>query len=878
MSEAPSVSRLPALSWDESRLLIESVEDYAIFMLDPGGNVATWNLGAEKIKGYTANEIVGRHFSTFYPEEDRSAGRPERALETVRTVGRYEDEGWRVRKDGTRFWANAVITALRDPEGRLRGFAKVTRDLTARRQAEQTELALMREQAARLAAEAAETRVRDSEERYRALSERLELILEGVADGITVQDTTGKLLFANTAAARACGFSSRAELMAASPAEIVARFEMLDERGAAIDASQLPGRRVLRGDPPQSAVIRVRDRSSGRESWSRIRASAVLGRDGQPELAINVWHDVTAEHREQRDQAYLAKASAALSSSLDYEAMLSTLANLLVPGLADWCTIHLLEGERLKNVAIAHIDPARIALAQRVESRYPPDPSADSGIWKVLRTARSELHELLSDAHLQSGARDAEHLQILRSIGLRSVLIVPIRIRDTVSGTITLVNAESGRTYDQRDVLLGEELGRRVGVAIENARLYQASQEATRRAENAAARAREASRIKDEFLATVSHELRTPLNAIVGWASLLKNHDTAPAIAKGIEVIYRNAQAQSKLIEDILDVSRIITGKLRLELKTTDLMTIVKDAIEVIRPSATAKRINVEIVDGETSWPIVGDPERLQQVVWNLLSNAVKFTEAGGSVRVAVGQENSSLVLSLTDTGRGIEPEFLPYVFDRFKQADSSTTRRVGGLGLGLAIVRHIVELHGGQVQAYSQGAGTGARFSITLPVRAVTAETEHAERPTLPAVEEREQPAAASLRGIRVVVIDDEPDARDLLKAVLSQAGAVVEVAASATEGYALVQRAPPDVLVSDLGMPDIDGYTLIRRIRLLDESQGGRVPALALSAYTRIEDRAKALASGFTRHVAKPVNPGDLVSAVAELASFSRATRFEG
>jgi PAS domain S-box-containing protein len=872
LSEAPHATRIPSLSWDDYRLLIESVEDYAIFMLDTDGRVATWNLGAEKIKGYTASEIVGRHFSAFYPDEDRSAGKPERALEAVRTVGRYEDEGWRVRKDGSRFWANVVMTALRDPDGRLRGFGKVTRDLTSRRQAEQTELALMREQAARLAAEATENRLRDSEERYRTLSQRLELILEGVADGITVQEKSGQLLFANTAAARACGFSSRAELVAASPAEIVARFEMLDENGAPFDPSLLPGRRVLRGEEPGSVVMRVRERSTGREWWSRIRASAALGRDGKPELAVNVWHDVTAEHREQRDQAYLAKASAALSSSLDYEAMLSTLANLLVPGLADWCTIHVLEGERLKSVAIAHVDPTRVELARQIEQRYPPDANAEGGIWNVLRTARSELYEVLSDALLQSGARDAEHLEILRSIGLRSVVIVPILIRETVSGTITLVNAESRRTYDQRDVALGEELGRRVGVAIENARLYQASQEATRRAENAAARAREASRIKDEFLATVSHELRTPLNAIVGWASLLKNHDTAPSIAKGIEVIFRNAQAQSKLIEDILDVSRIITGKLRLELRTTDLMTIVKDAIEVIRPSASAKRINLDIADGDQSYPIVGDPERLQQVVWNLLSNGVKFTESGGTIGVGIVQEQSSLVLSITDTGRGIEPEFLPYVFDRFKQADSSTTRRFGGLGLGLAIVRHIVELHGGQVHAHSQGPGTGARFSITLPVRAVTAETENSERPALPAIEVKERRDAASLHGVRVVIIDDEPDARDLLKAVLTQAGALVEVAASASEGYSLVQRSPPDVLVSDLGMPDIDGYTLIRRIRLLDEAQGGRVPALALSAYTRIEDRAKALASGFTRHVGKPVNPDDLVVAVAELASFSK------
>jgi PAS domain S-box-containing protein len=279
LPEAPIPTRIPSLSWDDSRLLIESVEDYAIFMLDTDGKVATWNLGAEKIKGYAASEIVGLHFGTFYPAEDRGAGKPERALESVRTLGRYEDEGWRVRKDGSRFWANVVITALRDPEGRLRGFGKVTRDLTSRRHAQQTELALMREQAARVAAEAAEQRLRDSEDRYRALSERLELVLEGVADGITVQDQAGTLLFANTAAARACGFSTRAELVAASPAEVMARFEILDEHGAPFDPAQLPGRRVPRGEPTHSAVVRVRERSSGREWWSRILGISSLGID-----------------------------------------------------------------------------------------------------------------------------------------------------------------------------------------------------------------------------------------------------------------------------------------------------------------------------------------------------------------------------------------------------------------------------------------------------------------------------------------------------------------------------------------------------------------------------------------------------------------------
>jgi PAS domain S-box-containing protein len=870
LSEDAQSTRIPSLSWEDSGLLIESIQDYAIFMLDTDGRVATWNLGAERIKGYAAREIIGHHFEAFYPPEDLASSKPARMLETARELGRIEDEGWRVRKDGSRFWANVVITALRGTDGRLRGFGKVTRDLTARRQAEETERALLREQVARLAAEDAEARLRDSEERYRSLSQRLEVILEGVADGIAVQDQSGRLLFTNSAAARACGFASSAELMAATGAEIAARFELLDEQGNPFDPSQLPGQRVLRGEAPLTVILRVRERSSGREWWSSIRASAVLSSDGRPELAISVWHDVSAERREQRDQAYLAEAAAALSSSLDHESMLSMLAKVLVPGLADLCFIHLFEGGALRPIAIRHVDPTKLPLVQRMQREYPPNPRAPQGAWNVLQSGKSDLLEEVADELLVTAAEDSSHLEMLRAIGPRSALIVPIRNGETASGTLTLIRAESGSRYDHHDLPLLEEVGRRAGLAVEHARLYAASQDATKRAESAALRAQEASRIKDEFLATVSHELRTPLNAIVGWASLLKTQNKDPAIAKGVDVIFRNAQTQSKLIEDILDVSRIITGKLRLDLHTTDLMAIVNDAVEVIRPSANAKRISVEVRASGEPHPFVGDPERLQQVVWNLLSNAIKFTDTGGGVVVELNQDGSRLILSVGDSGRGIGPDFLPYVFDRFKQADSSTTRRVGGLGLGLSIVRHIVELHGGQVQASSPGEGQGATFTISLPIRATEPPRVESKRREPQALEITAQSPVTSLDGVRVLVVDDEPDARDLLMAVLTQAGANASAASSATEGFALVQASRPHVLVSDLGMPDVDGYTMMKRIRLLTPELGGTVPAIALSAYTRLEDRAKALAVGFHRHIGKPVNPDALVASVAELAQF--------
>lgn len=856
-------------SEERFRLLVEAIGDYAIYMLDPEGRVSTWNSGAEKIKGYRADEIIGRHFRAFFTPEDVSARRPERELEIARTTGRFEEEGLRIRKDGTRFWANVVVTAMRDAQQQLIGFAKITRDLTTRKAAEDTERALAKEQAARATAEVVESRLREERERYRALSRRLQVILEGVGDGITVQDRNGQLLFANSAAAKICGFDTVEELLSAPAAALVERFAIFDEDGLPFDHQLLPGRRVLQGAPSANALMRVTERSSGRQWWAMVRASPALGSDGMPELAINIWHDVTADRQRETHDRYIAQATTALATSLDYQSMLATLASLLVPGLADWCSIHLLVDGQLRDVAVAHSDPSRVALAHDYNRKYPPDPAQqDRGLWKVVRTGEPEIFEEISEDLLRLGARDAEHLELLRGVGMRSLIIVPIRIRDRVSGAISLVSTDAGRRYDRRDVGLAEELGRRAGIAIENARLYAQAQEAAKIAAAAARSAEEASRIKDEFLATVSHELRTPLNAIVGWAALLRERDATAPVQKGLEVIHRNAQAQSKIIDDILEVSRIITGKLHLDLASTDLVAVVRDAIEVICPSALAKRLVIDFIVPAEPCVLVADANRLQQVVWNLLSNAVKFTDPGGTIQIVLVREPSTLQLTVTDSGRGIEPDFLPLVFDRFKQADSSTTRRVGGLGLGLAIVRHIVELHGGHVTASSRGIGTGSSFSISLPARPLATEDSEDELHS-PGETREARRSGPSLSGLRVLVVDDEPDARELIQTLLEEAGAAVRVAASAADALAIVECERPDVLVSDIGMPLQDGHALIARLRALDAASGGTIPAIALTAYARAEDKAKAIAAGFTAHIGKPVDPADLLAAVAHLAT---------
>jgi signal transduction histidine kinase/CheY-like chemotaxis protein len=388
---------------------------------------------------------------------------------------------------------------------------------------------------------------------------------------------------------------------------------------------------------------------------------------------------------------------------------------------------------------------------------------------------------------------------------------------------------------------------------------------ARRRVEAAVRELEATSRAKDEFLATVSHELRTPLGSILGWASLLgERYDDVDAVAKGAEVIHRSARAQARIIDDILDVSRIITGKLRIESRPVGVETVVRGALEVVRTSASAKDIEVDVTLPDEPCVIVGDEERLRQVVWNLLSNAIKFTERGGRVGIRLSRAANGVTLAVTDSGRGIAPEFLPHVFERFRQADSSTTRAQGGLGLGLAIVRHLVELHGGHVDVSSEGIGKGATFSVSLPVRAVAARMD-AELP--PALLEEEPPDSSeaylandALDGASVLVVDDELDAREMLVMALSAWGVDVRTAESASAALRAVTDRMPDVVISDIGMPGEDGYAFVGRLRTLCRERGQRVTAVALTAYARREDAARAIAAGFDFHVAKPIELDDL------------------
>jgi PAS domain S-box-containing protein len=433
-------------------------------------------------------------------------------------------------------------------------------------------------------------------------------------------------------------------------------------------------------------------------------------------------------------------------------------------------------------------------------------------------------------------------------------------VRQRKDGTRVNISLTVSPIRDENGVIVGaskiaRDITERVRLADENTRLYEM--------------AREANRAKDEFLAVLSHELRTPLNAIVGYSRLLRGGVISQEkAARALETLERNATWLSQIIDDVLDVSRIVSGKIRLDVQPVELPLIVDNAVSTIQPAAEAKNIRVQTTIDPNVGPVSGDPDRLQQVVWNLVSNAVKFTPKGGRIQVRLERVNSHIEITVSDTGVGISSDFLPYVFDRFRQAEGGTTRQTGGLGLGLAIVRHIVEMHGGTVLATSAGEGKGASFAVRLPLMIV--QPQPAEPPRAHPRTERLAPLTSlgDLTGVRVVAVDDDHDALTLLRVVLETAGAEVTTVSSPFDAVKRITEVKPHVVVLDLGMPRMDGFEVIARIRASDDPAVRDVPAAALTAFARSEDRTKALRSGFEMHLSKPVDPGELVASVATLA----------
>ncbi len=578
--------------------------------------------------------------------------------------------------------------------------------------------------------------------------------------------------------------------------------------------------------------------------------------------------EATTEYVKYRDRqldaqrenlVFLAEAGQLLSSSLDYRSTLRRLTALVVPRLADCCAIHI-EGTEVSDMPIAHVEPSKIDIVREVYRRFPP-PEMRYGVPEAGRTEQAHMAEVAGE-RLEDMAQGPEHLALLEQLDVCSWMVVPLRVQGHVFGALGLMFSESRRSYTDQDLILATELANRAAVAIDNARLYDLSQQERSRVESAL-------RAKDEFVAVVSHELRTPLMSILGFARMLRSGKLDELKKqRAYEIIERNADAQNRLVGDLLDISRSMAGLLRIHPSQVDLCDVIDMTIEGVRPAAEAKRIRIDVDLDRENAVLRGDPNRLQQVLWNLLSNAVKFTPKNGMVRVTLRRVESDIVLSVTDDGTGIDPAFLPHVFEAFRQSDASRSRSHGGLGIGLSIVRQIVELHGGSIEAESAGQGRGATFTVRLPVSPLIATVQGVSRAPVTVAE----PAGAVLPSghtdIRVLVVEDEADARELLAYMLQSCGMEVRLAASAAEGIDALEHFTPHVLLSDIGMAREDGYAFIRQVRTLASEEKRAIPAIALTAFARNEDRTRALTAGFNLHMAKPVEPSALVNAVLELA----------
>src|SRR6266545_2991541 len=549
---------------------------------------------------------------------------------------------------------------------------------------------------------------------------------------------------------------------------------------------------------------------------------------------------------EDQRAAFLAEAGTLIGSSLDYERVLPRLARLALPVLGDLCAIDLLQGDgTIARVASAHIDTTKEALVYEVRGRHGFNLSSPNGVGAAIQSRRSILLSPVTEADLEGEALNPDQLSIFKQLDPKSWMIAPLIGRGHPLGAIAFAITESRRRYRRADLLCAEVVARQAAIAMEGARLY-------REAETARAEAEAANRAKDDFLSTLSHELRNPLNAVSGWARMLEQGQLSEEQSRrAVQIILRNVAVQVRLIDDLLDMSSVVSGRMRLAVQAVDLRAVIEEAVDAVRPAADAKDIRLQAVIESPGAPVSGDPGRLQQVMWNLLSNPVK-----------VQRVNSHVEITVSDTGEGIRADLLPYIFDRLRQGGSSARRSHGGLGIGLALVRHLVELHGGSVFAESAGEGQGAMFVVKLPL--MVAEVREAP------IAHRAKSALSdvSLSAVRVMVVDNDPAAVDLIAEVLTRAGGDVRGCASAEIALNLLGQWRPDVLVSDIEMPGVDGYTLIRKVRALSPEQGGKTPAVALTAFSRPEDRIRSLMAGFNIHVSKPVDPAELTAIVASLA----------
>ncbi len=883
---------------------------YAIIATTPDGVITTFNPAAEKLLGYRADELIGHQSLVILHDPSELAERAQQLAEELaqplavgvavlvvkaRLNQPNESEWAYLRKDGTRLPVNLSVSALRDAHGELTGYLVIANDITERKRAQDR---FTRQTALRLAL--SEALADASANPQQLLSQALEIVAEklqvelaccwlradqggplellasaGSALLIDGADTSG---YETSAQGRIGQIAqARKPLLANSAVGLFAHGDSdsvlieLDTRPLAqseqafADAAGLTafaGYPLLAGERLLGVLAIYARQPLDADVLSALGAASdalVLGLERQrvqEERARALARETARAHQH---AALRVEISSALNQlDTDLPAMLQRCAQAVVSQFDAACV----------RVWLVNDNQATLELQASAGPYTPPDSGEfEIGQAKISLLADEKQPYLINDVLNDPRVVDKEWAA---RAGLTAFAGSPLLAQGKLLGVLALFT---------RHELAAETINALAAVAdqivlgVERRQAEEARAALLANEQAARHEAEEASRLKDDFLAMISHELRAPLTAILGWAQMLRAGTLdRTAAERALATIERNAKSQAHLVGDLLDASRIATGKLRLEKKPCELRELIDAAIDAIRLSVEAKSLRLQIVMEPWVGPFEGDPERMKQIVWNLLSNAVKFTPPAGLIEIRLEKMEDRALLIVSDTGQGIEPEFLPFVFDRFRQSDSSTKRQHGGLGLGLAIVKSLVEMHGGAIYAYSAGKGQGTDFMVTLPLSTPNAEMT-AQELWAPSDDTRELRGVGSLKGVRVLVVDDEHDTREILAVMLGRFGAEVRTGSSAAEGLRLLKSWRPDLLVSDIGMPGEDGYALIGKLRALAAEAGGATPAIALTAFASSQDRQKALASGFQVHLAKPVEPVELARMVARTLGRSEA-----
>ncbi|MBD1821123.1 PAS domain-containing protein [Cyanobacteria bacterium FACHB-DQ100] len=813
--------------------------------------------GAE-ILGQTPQALLGQCVWELYPEavETNFYREYQRALTEQRSI--YFQE----------FYAPLDVWFEIHAYPSAAGLVVLYQDITVRKQAELkmqetcTNLQSQVEERAtaltrlntKLAAQT--TKQQQLEVALKATNERLAQIFESITDGFCAYDREWRYTYVNPKAE---------ELLGKTQSELIGR-SMGDVFPEAIDSEFY---RQCQEVARTRSAISFEDYSPFLDCWFQntlypyAEGVAVFFQDVTARKCIEQERNqllieaqaarIRAEQAEQR-YAFLCEASAVLSSSLDYHTTLAHVAQLTVPFLSDFCLIHKLEEDgRLQPVVSLHHQPEKQSLVDQL-GRYCQSSVARSSclLVRVLQTGLPQLVVQWSDVVARSLVQDQQLRELYRQLAVQSIIVLPLKARDRIFGTFLLAVSDSERRYSQTDLMLTADLANRAAISIDNAQLHQ--------------RAMEADRLKDQFLMALSHELRTPSNAILGWANILRRQRLNERTAQqALEAVERNAKAQVQIIYDLLTTARIVTGKLQLNPVWVDLTSIIETAIVSLRLAIEAKSIELAVHLEPSVGPLRGDPNYLQQVAWSLLSNAIKFTPDGGQISIRLGRVGNRAQLQIQDTGEGIKSSFLPHVFERFRQADGSTQRPHQGLGLGLALARHLVELHGGTVHVESQGEGRGATFTVLLPLPSDVSTSVSPSRTLIPA-EELAQTQQV-LKGLQLLVVEPEPDVREMLTVILEGYGATVTAVESAQKAIEALNQFQPNVLVSDAAISNAN--LLMQQVKVLETDRGKEIPAIALTSSDREGMPSGLVFTGFARHVPKPIDPVELAAVVSSVAT---------